>query len=178
MACKDEGQRLELNEKEKWYVVEVKRVKAMVGTVVWTRTRSLKVEYKKWKSLRGRDYLSKQRMKRQVRGGLLIVSEIRETLRLFTRLVTERDMLHEKDYIAKITKAREDEDSMAFQRECRGDSTNLHKFTSREASLEEREKQNCGMALHLEDMVLLVKERDKERFNNKQNLLYCNILTK
>ena len=36
-------------------------------------------------------------MKRQVRGGLLIVSEIRKTLRLFTGLVTERDMLHEKD---------------------------------------------------------------------------------
>ena len=61
MACKDEGQRLELNEKEKWYVVEVKRVKAMVGTVVWTRTRLLKVEYKQWKSLRGRDvYRSKE----------------------------------------------------------------------------------------------------------------------
>ena len=36
------------------------------------------------------------------------------------RLVTERDILHEKDYIAKITKAREDEDSVAFQREYRG----------------------------------------------------------
>ena len=45
MACKNEGQRLELNEKEKWYVVEVTRVKAIVGTVVWTRTRLLKVEY-------------------------------------------------------------------------------------------------------------------------------------
>ena len=78
-----------------------------------------------------------------MRGGLLIVSEIRETLRLFTRLVTERDMLHEKDYIAKIPKAREDEDSMAFQRECRGDSTNLHNFTSREVSLEEREILHC-----------------------------------
>ena len=117
MACRDEGQRLELKEKEKWYVDEVKRVKAMVRTVVWTRTRLLKVEYKKWKSLRGRDYLSKQTMKRQVRGGLSIVSAIRETLRLSTRLVTERDMLHEKDYKAKITKAREGEDSMAFQRE-------------------------------------------------------------
>ena len=157
---------------------EVKTVKAIVGTVVGTRTRLLTVEYKQWKGLRGRDYLLKQRMKRQVRGGLLIVSEIRETLRLFMRLVTERDMLHEKDYKAKITKAWEDEDSIAFQRECRGDSTNLHKFTSREASLEEREKQNCGMASHLEDMVLMVKERDKERFNNKQNSLYCNILTK
>ena len=94
-------------------------------------------------SLRGRVYLLKQRMKRYVRGGLVIVPEIRETLRLFTRLVTERDMLHEKDYIAKITKAREDEDSMAFQRECRGDSTNLHNFTSREVSLEEREILNC-----------------------------------
>ena len=95
---------MELKEKEKWYVDEVKRVKAIVGTVVWTRTRLLKVEYKQWKGLRGRDYLSKQRMKRQVRGGQVIVSEIRETLRLFTRLVTERDMLHEKDYITKITK--------------------------------------------------------------------------
>ena len=56
----------------------------------------------------------KQRMKRQVRGGLVIVSEIIETLRLFTRLVTERDMLHDKDYIEKITKAREDEDSMVY----------------------------------------------------------------
>ena len=61
-------------------------------TVVGTGTRLSTVEYKQWKGLRGRDYLSKQRMKKQVRGGLLIVSEIRETLRLFTRLVTERDM--------------------------------------------------------------------------------------
>ena len=126
---------------------EVKTVKAIVGTVVGTGTRLSTVEYKQWKGLRGRDYLSKQRMKRQVRGGLLIVSEIRETLRLFTRLVTERDMLHEKDYIAKITKAREDEDSMAFQRECRGDSTNLHNFTSREAFLEARETLSCGDGL-------------------------------
>ena len=82
-------------------------------------------------------------MKRQVRGGLLIVSEIRETLRLFMRPVTERDMLHEKDSIAKIPKAREDEDSIAFQRECRGNSTNLHNFTSRQVSLEEREILHC-----------------------------------
>ena len=88
---------MELKEKEKWYVDEMKRVRAIVGTVVGTRTRLLIVEYKQWKGLRGSDYLSKQRMKRQVRSGLLIVSEIRETLRLFTRLVTERDMLHEKD---------------------------------------------------------------------------------
>ena len=50
VACKDEGQRLELKEKETWHVDEVKRVKAIVGTVVWTRTRLLKVEYKQWKS--------------------------------------------------------------------------------------------------------------------------------
>ena len=126
---------------------EVKTVKAIVGTVVGTRTRLLAVEYKQWKGLQGRDYLSKQRMKRQVRGGLVIVSEIRETLRLFTRLVTDRDMLHVKEYIAKITKAREDEDGMAFQRECREDSTNLHNFTSREVSLEEREILNYGDGL-------------------------------
>ena len=88
------------------------RLKALVVAVVWTRTRLLTGEYKQWSNLRGRFYLSNQRMKSQVRGGLVIVSEIRETLRLFTGLVTERDMLHEKDYIAKITKAREDEDSI------------------------------------------------------------------
>ena len=82
---------MELKEKEKWYVDEVKTVKEIVGTVVGTRTRLLTVKYKQWKGLRGRDYLSKQRMKRQFRG-LVIVSEIRETLRLFMRLVTERNM--------------------------------------------------------------------------------------
>ena len=66
-------------DKEKWYVDEANTVKAIVGTVVGTRTRLLRVEYKQWKGLRGRDYLSKQRIKRQVRGGLVIVSDIRET---------------------------------------------------------------------------------------------------
>ena len=36
---------------------------------------------------------------------------------------------------------------MAFQGECRRDSTNLHKFTSRETFLEERETLNCGDGL-------------------------------
>ena len=114
MACKDEEQRLELEHKEKRCVDEKKRLKAILVTVVGTKTRLSTVEYKQWSTLRGRGYLSKQRMKRQVRGGLVIVSEIRETLRLFTRLVTERDMLHDKDYIGKITKAREDGDSMVY----------------------------------------------------------------
>ena len=114
MACKDQGQILELEEKEKWCVDEVKRLKAIVVTVVGTKTRLSTVEYKQWRRFRGRDYLSKQRMNRQVRGGLVIMTVIRETLRLFTRLVTERDMLHDKDYIAKITKAREDEDSIVY----------------------------------------------------------------
>ena len=46
MACKDEGQRLELKKKEKWYVDEVKRLKAILVTVVWTKTRLNKMEYK------------------------------------------------------------------------------------------------------------------------------------
>ena len=93
---------------------EVKTVKAIVETVVGTRTRLLTLKYKQWKGLRGRDYLSKQKMIRQVRGGLLIVSEIREILRLFMMLVTEGDILHEKDYIAKITKVSEDGDSIVY----------------------------------------------------------------
>ena len=45
MACKDEGQRLELEEKEKWCVDEVKKLKAIVVTFVQTRTRLSTVEY-------------------------------------------------------------------------------------------------------------------------------------
>ena len=117
-------------------------------------------------------------MKRQVRGGLLIVSEIRETLRLFTGLVTERDMLHEKDYIAKITKAREDEDSIAFQRECRGDSTNLHNFTSREVSLEEREILHCRDGL-VPRRYGITGSRERQREVQQQTeLAFCNILIK
>ena len=37
--------------------------------------------------------------------------------------------------------------------------------------------QIAGMALYLEDMVLLVQEKHKERYNNKQNLLNCNMLS-
>ena len=37
IACEDEVQRLELEEKEKWYVDEVKRAKAIVGTFFGTR---------------------------------------------------------------------------------------------------------------------------------------------
>ena len=114
IACKDEEQRLELEYKEKWCVDEKKRLKAILGTVVGTKTRLSTVEYKQWRSLKGKDYLSKQRKKLHVRGGLVIVSKIRETLRLFTRPVTERDMLHEKVYIAKIPKAREDEDRVVY----------------------------------------------------------------
>ena len=55
--------------------------------------------------------------------------------------------IRDRDYIAKIPKAREDEDSIAFQREGRGDLTNLHNFTSREVSLEEHEILNCGDGL-------------------------------
>ena len=40
VACKDEGRRLELKEKEKWYVDEMERVKAIVGTVVSTQKRN------------------------------------------------------------------------------------------------------------------------------------------
>lgn len=74
LACKDEGQGLKLEEKEKWYLDEVERPKSMIEATVETRTRLIEVEFKQWSKLRCRDYLSKQRMRRQFRGGLLIVS--------------------------------------------------------------------------------------------------------
>lgn len=61
-------------------------------------------------------------------------------MRLFTRLGNEQDMLHEKDYIAAVTKAKEDKDLLALQGVPEG-LNNLHNFTSREVSLEIL---NCG----------------------------------
>ena len=49
-------------------------------------------------------------------------------------------MLHEKDYIGAVTKAREDEDLLALQGMPEG-LNNLHNFTSREVSLKIL---NCG----------------------------------
>ena len=47
LACKDEGQGLKLEEKEKWYLIdEVERPKAMIEAIVETRTRLIEVEFK------------------------------------------------------------------------------------------------------------------------------------
>ena len=61
-------------------------------------------------------------------------------MRLFTRLGNEEDMLHKKDYIGAVTKARDNEDLLALQGVPEG-LNNLHNFTSREVSLEIL---NCG----------------------------------
>ena len=61
-------------------------------------------------------------------------------MRLFTRLGNEEDMLHEKDFIGAVTKARDNEDLLALQGVPEG-LNNLHNFTSREVSLEIL---NCG----------------------------------
>ena len=58
LACKDEGRGLKLEEKEKWYLDEVERLNGMIEAIVGTRTRLITVEYKQWKKLRYRDYLS------------------------------------------------------------------------------------------------------------------------
>ena len=58
MACKDEGRGLKLEEKEKWYLDEVERLNRMIKAIVGTRKRLITVEYKQWKKLRYRDYLS------------------------------------------------------------------------------------------------------------------------
>ena len=51
---------------------------------------------------------------------------------------------------------------MAFQREYRRDSTNLHKFTSREAFLEQREILNYGDGLVLRRYGI-TGERERQR---------------
>ena len=59
---------------------------------------------------------------------------------------------------------------MAFQRDCRGDSTNLHDFTSREVSLEEREILNCGDGL-VPRRYGITGERERQREMQQQTEL-------
>ena len=67
---------------------------------------------------------------------------------------------------------------MAFQREYRRDSTNLHNFTSREVSLGEREILNCGDGL-VPRRYGITGARERQREVQQQTkLAFCNILTK
>lgn len=82
VRCKDDEARKEFEEKETKLNLEIDKLKRSVDYLVEHRTKLITSELSKWKSRRGRDYLSKTKLKRQKRGSLVIVGDLKHTLTL------------------------------------------------------------------------------------------------
>ena len=81
VTCKDEKSRLVLEEKEKCMGLELAAIKRNVDDIVESRTKLITSEITQWRKKRGRDYFTKTKEKRHARGGLVIVGELKDTLR-------------------------------------------------------------------------------------------------
>ena len=87
VRCKDEEAKKTFEEKETKLTFEIVNLRRSVDGIIEQRTKLITSEIAQWKSKRGRDYLSKPKLKRQKRGSLLIVGELKHTLRLYLNLV-------------------------------------------------------------------------------------------
>ena len=143
-TCKDEKTNLVLEEKEKCIGLELVAIKRNVDDIVESRTKLITSELTHWRNKRGRDYFTKQKEKRHARGGLVIVGELKDTLRCFLSFVKERDALSQNDLKSLIYKDRLSGEDIIFERERQRDRVNLHNFTGRNVTKEERQVLNYG----------------------------------
>ena len=101
-------------------------------------------EITQWRNKRGRDYFTKTKEKRHVRGGLVIVGELKTTSRCFLSFVKERDALSQSDLQSFMYKDRLNGEDVLFERGRQRDRVSLHNFTARNVSKEERQILNYG----------------------------------
>ena len=144
VTCKDDKTNLVLEEKEKCIGLELVAIKRNVDDIVESRTKLITSELTYWRNKRGRDYFTKQKEKRHARGGLVIVGELKDTLRCFLSFVKERDALSQNDLKSLIYKDRLSGEDITFERERQRDRVNLHNFTGRNVTKEERQILNYG----------------------------------
>ena len=144
VRCKDEEAKKTFEENETKLSIEIDKLRRSVNDIVEQRTKLISSEIAHWKSTRGRDNFSKQKLKRQKRGSLLIAGELKQTLGLYLNLVKQRDTLHDTDLKTSIQRARVNEDNLTYERERQRDRNNLHNFTAKNISPEERQILNCG----------------------------------
>ena len=78
--------RVVLEEKEKCIGLELAAIKRNVDDIVESRTKLITSEITQWRNKRGRDYFTKTKEKRHARRGLVIVGELKDTLRCFCPL--------------------------------------------------------------------------------------------
>ena len=99
VTCKDEKTRLVQEEKEKCMGLELAAIKRNVDDIVESRTKLITSEITQWRN-------KKIKEKRHARGGLVIVGELKDTLRCFLSFVKERDALSQSDLKSFIRKDR------------------------------------------------------------------------
>ena len=145
-------QKKTFEENETKLSIEIDKLRRPVNDIVEQRTKLITSEIAHWKSTRGGDNLSKQKLKRQKRGSLLIAGELKQTLRLYLNLVKEQDTLHDTDLKTSIQRARVNENNLTYERERQRDRNNLHNFTAKNISSEERQILNCGGGFVMKNM--------------------------
>ena len=117
VTCKDEKTRQDFTEKEKDIELEIATLKKTVGDIVSSRTKLITSELLQWKNKRGRDYFTKQKERRHIRGGHVIVGELKLTLSCYLNLVKERDALVSNDLQVLIYEDRVKDEHLAYERE-------------------------------------------------------------
>ena len=117
MICKDEKTRQDFVEKEKDIELEIAALKKSVDDIVTSRTKLVTSEIIQWKNKRGRDYFTKEKERRHIREGHVIVEELKLTLSCYLKLVKERDALVSNDLQALIYEDRVKDEHLAYERE-------------------------------------------------------------
>jgi len=115
VTCKDEKTRQDFVEKD--IELEIAALKKSVDDVVTSSTKLVTSEIIQWKNKRGRDYLTKQKERRHIRGGHVIVGELKLTLSCYLKLVKERDALVSNDLQVLIYEDRVKDEHFAYKRE-------------------------------------------------------------
>ena len=151
VTCKDEKTRQDFTEKEKDIELEIATLKKTVGDIVSSRTKLITSELLQWKNKRGRDYFTKQKERRRIRGRHVIVGELKLTLSCYLNLVKERDALVSNDLQVLIYEDRVKDEHLAYEKERQRDRENLLNFTHRVVSRDEKQILNNGGGFVLKD---------------------------
>ena len=170
VTCKDEKTRQHFTEKEKDIELEIAALKKSVDDIVSSRTKLITPELLQWKNKRRRDYFTKQKERRHIRGGHVIVGELKLTLSCYLNLVKERDALVSNDLQVLIYEDRVKDEHLAYEKERQRDRENLHNFTHRVVSRDEKQILNNGGGFVLKDKPISDDKR-KHRIVKRQTEL-------
>ena len=140
--------------------------------IVTSRTKLITSELFQWKNKRGRDYFTKQKKRRHIRGGHVIVGEFKLTLSCYLKLVKERDVLVSNDLQVLIYEDRVKDEHLSYERERQRDRENLHNFTHKGVTRDEKQILNNGGGFVLKGSPILDDRRKHCIVKHRLNWLY------